>query len=137
MSDKQPPQANLTVTDCDAAVETAPRTAVSEEGGSGGSTRARAREAAPTIAHWWKIAIGDAPSLWSEAPATPAEMVRYAKDGEWCAHDSTVWRFLGRAYSALVAIPSCVVLYLLAWCVQRPGRLAGLAILLVVLYQLA
>lgn len=125
------------VTGGDTAAETALRSAESEEGGVGGSYTRNARARIP---HWrvtadrvWSVAVGDLPSVWSEAPATPAELVRYARDGEWCAPDSTRLRGAGQAYSWAVAIPASVLAYVAAWVVQRPGRLAAVVLLLVVL----
>jgi hypothetical protein len=83
----------------------------------------------PASSRAWQAAIGELPSPWAVPPETPAALVRYARDADWCAEESTFWRFLGRFYCALVAIPVSVAAYLLAWAVQRPGRLAALAIL--------
>lgn len=81
----------------------------------------------------WAVAVGDVPSVWNEAPASPAELVRYARDGSWCRDNRGFIRGAGRGYHAVVAIPVCLVLYVLALIVQRPGRLfAALVLSLIV-----
>lgn len=80
-------------------------------------------------AYW----IGDLPSPWSEAPATLAELVRYARAGAWCAEDSVFLRFLGQAYCYCVAIPVTFKHYMQAWAVQRPGRFFAMTALVTVL----
>ncbi|AEH08760.1 hypothetical protein FsymDg_1275 [Candidatus Protofrankia datiscae] len=82
----------------------------------------------------WDVAIGELPSVWSEPPAEPAALVRYARDGDWCAPEATGWRRAGQVYCALVAIPVSVVLYVAAWLVQRPGRLAAAAALATIVW---
>lgn len=125
------------VADSDTA-ETALRTADSGEDPPAGATRVQARARLPhwrhTVDHVWSVAVGDLPSVWSEAPATPAELVRYADDGEWCAPHSARLRAAGRAYCWAVAIPVSVLAYVLAWLVQRPARLAAVLLLVVVLH---
>lgn len=97
--------------------------------------RARVRHLAghPVVSRVWDVAVGEVPSVWSQAPATPAELVRYARDGAWCAPESTRLRTAGRVYSAVVAIPVTVAAYLTAWVVQRPGRLAAVVFLAAVI----
>lgn len=121
----------------DTAPGTALRSAESGDDPRAGATRAQARARIP---HWrstaervWSVAVGDLPSVWSEAPATPAGLVRYARDGEWCAPDSARLRGAGRAYCWAVAIPVSVLAYVAAWVVQRPARLAAVVLLLGVL----
>lgn len=80
-------------------------------------------------AYW----IGDLPSPWSEAPATLAELVRYARAGAWCADDSVFLRFLGQAYCYGIAIPVTFKHYMQAWAVQRPGRFFAMTALVTVL----
>lgn len=84
-------------------------------------------------ARLWAVLVGAVPSVWSEPPTAPSALVRYARDGEWCAPEAVGWRRVGQAYCVLVAIPASVVAYLLAWLVQRPGRVfaAGLLALIV------
>jgi hypothetical protein len=73
----------------------------------------------------WAVAVGDVPSVWSEAPASPADLVRYAREGAWSRDTRGFIRGAGRGYHAVVAIPICLVLYVLALIVQRPGRLTA------------
>jgi hypothetical protein len=82
----------------------------------------------------WRLAVGDLPSPWSEPPAELAALVRYAAAGEWCASEATGWRRAGQVYCWGVAIPASTVAYVLAWVVQRPGRLGALAILSLVVW---
>ncbi|WP_097328838.1 hypothetical protein [Paractinoplanes atraurantiacus] len=63
--------------------------------------------------------------MWSEAPASPAELVRYARDGAWCRDTRGFIRGAGRVYHTVVAIPVCLVLYVIALILQRPGRLTA------------
>jgi hypothetical protein len=132
-----PPETWIPVTDGDTARETALRTA---ESGERATDRGNTRNARARIPHWrstvdrvWSVAVGDLPSVWSDAPATPAELVRYARDGEWCAPHSTRLRAVGRGYCWAIAIPASVAAYVAAWVVQRPGRLAAVLLLVVVL----
>jgi hypothetical protein len=81
------------------------------------------------------VAVGDVPSVWHEAPATPAGLVRYAAEGAWCTDTRGFIRGAGRVYHAVVSIPVCLVLYVLALIVQRPGRLTA-AVLLALLVWL-
>ncbi len=73
----------------------------------------------------WAVAVGDVPSVWNEAPASPADLVRYARDGGWCRDNRGFIRGAGRVYHAVVAIPVCLLLYVVALIVQRPGRLTA------------
>ncbi|SBW21076.1 hypothetical protein FDG2_1891 [Candidatus Protofrankia californiensis] len=82
----------------------------------------------------WDVAIGELPSVWAEPPTEPAALVRYARDGDWCTPDATGWRMAGQVYCALVAIPVSVALYVAAWLVQRPGRLAVAAALATIVW---
>lgn len=77
----------------------------------------------------WAVAVGDRPSLWSQAPTTGPELIRYARDAEWCAPDRTFVRWLGRAYCVVIAIPFSTIAYLAAWIVQRPGRFGSFLLL--------
>jgi hypothetical protein len=77
----------------------------------------------------WDAAIGETPSPWSQPPAELAALVRYAADAEWCDDTSVGWRLAGQAYCWLIAIPVSLAAYLVAWVVQRPGRLALAALL--------
>ncbi|MFC4066770.1 hypothetical protein [Actinoplanes subglobosus] len=80
----------------------------------------------------WAVAVGDVASLWSESPASPAGLVRYARDGAWCRDNRGFIRAAGRVYHTVVSIPVCLLLYTLALLVQRPGRMAcGLFIVLI------
>jgi hypothetical protein len=81
------------------------------------------------MARVWDVAIGEKPSTWSTPPAELSALVRYAQDADWCAETSVGWRLAGQLYCFLVAIPVSFTCYLLAWVVQRPGRLALAALL--------
>jgi hypothetical protein len=82
----------------------------------------------------YKVALGDDHTIWSDKPASPAEVVRYARDGAWCSADSRFWRFAGRTYAVLVAIPATVLLDVTEWLIQRPGRVAAAAFLIFILW---
>jgi hypothetical protein len=82
----------------------------------------------------WAVAVGDVPSVWNEAPASPAGLVRYARDGAWCRDTRGFIRVTGRVYHTVVAIPACLVLYILALIVQRPGRLTAALLLSLIVW---
>jgi hypothetical protein len=64
-------------------------------------------------------------SIWSESPASIADLVAYTAAGDWVLGEKApVLEFLGKAYGYLVAVPVSVVLYAVAWLLQRPGRFA-------------
>ncbi|HKT04900.1 MAG TPA: hypothetical protein VJT31_35750 [Rugosimonospora sp.] len=129
------------ITGRDTAPETAVRTAESPgTPGPGGEARprvnARARLAAlgAVFKRLWAIAVGDDTTIWSATPNSPAQLVRYARDGQWCAPTSRAWRLLGRLDTALISIPLTVALYTAAWVVQRPGRRLATAFLIFILW---
>lgn len=80
------------------------------------------------------VAVGDDVSVWSDKPASSAELVRYARDGAWCASDAEILRLLGRLYCVAVAIPVTVLLDLIQVLVQRPGRMAAAGFLAFILW---
>lgn len=82
----------------------------------------------------WAVAVGDVPSIWSEAPASPAGLVRYAREGAWCRDHRGFVRGAGRLYHTLVSIPVCLLLYSVALVVQRPGRLSAALFLVLILW---
>jgi hypothetical protein len=84
---------------------------------------------AARVSRAWDVAIGQTPSTWSTPPAELSALVRYAQDADWCDPTSRGWRLAGQVYAFLVAIPVSFVAYLVAWTVQRPGRLALAALL--------
>ena len=64
-------------------------------------------------------------SIWSESPASIADLVAYTAAGDWVpGEQAPVLEFLGKAYGYLVAVPVSVALYAVAWLLQRPGRFA-------------
>ena len=64
-------------------------------------------------------------SLWSQAPASVADIAAYTRAGAWAPGDQApIVEAAGKAYGWCVAIPVTVTLYSLAWLLQRPGRLA-------------
>ncbi|GAA1707627.1 hypothetical protein [Fodinicola feengrottensis] len=72
-------------------------------------------------------------SLWREAPASIADLAGYAKAAPWAGDDSPVLAALGRLYAIGIGIPASVLLYALAWVLQRPMRLLfGLFVIAVV-----
>jgi hypothetical protein len=84
----------------------------------------------PRIRAYWG---GDIESPWSEAPASGAELVRYAPAGAWCSDDSILFRFLGKFWCYCVAIPMSMRHYIAAWIWQRPGRFFTVGLLVFVL----
>lgn len=126
----------MTVTrvDPDPTGATAPRLPRAPQAGPPAPTRTKLRV---LLGDWWARVCaywgGDIDSPWNEAPASPAELVRYARAGAWCADDSIFLRFLGRTYCWLVAIPMSVRHYISAWIWQRPGRLFTVGLLVLVL----
>lgn len=121
-----------TPTESETAPQTAVRSAVSlTDPQDGDMTRARVRTRAriPHLDTVRDLIVGDRESLWSESPASPAELARYARDGQWCAPTSVVWRTAGRAYCWLIAIPATILLGLAAHILSRPGRLAAALVL--------
>jgi hypothetical protein len=67
------------------------------------------------------------PQVWTEPPASLAEILRYAREGEWIAVDSFA-RYLGILWSWLAVVLSTLAYYA-AWIVQRPGRFFTFALL--------
>jgi len=82
------------------------------------------------VAALWAGVKADWPGrgLWESSPASPAEVARYAAAGEWCAPESR-WRWAGLAWAYGPAALVTVVCHLVTWVVQRPGRVAALAVL--------
>ena len=103
------------------------------EGGATARMRAYARVRVTAVTTLWQraceVAVGDDMTVWADKPGSPADVVRYARDGAWCSPDSRFWRFAGRVYAALVAVPVTVLLDLAEWLIQRPGRVAAAAFL--------
>jgi hypothetical protein len=62
-------------------------------------------------------------SLWREAPASIADLAAYAKGASWAGDDSPFLTAVGRLYAIGIGIPASVLLYALAWILQRPMRL--------------
>ena len=130
------------VTEGETAPETAVRSAVSPEtppegANAGPRATARARVTQFLQSHRrfqtaWDVAVGDRPSVWSESPASPAEVFRYACAGQWCAPESRYLRWAGQAYCLGVAVPLTVVAYMAAWVLQRPARGAAVLVLFVI-----
>lgn len=134
----------MVATESETAPETVLSTAVSEDTPSDGvakraSAQARARvqqflQGHPRMGAVWVATVGDRPrDVWSSAPASPAEVLRYAAAGEWCSAESQVLRKAGVAYGYAAAWLTAVV-GLLTWALQRPGRAAAAALLLTVLW---
>jgi len=64
-------------------------------------------------------------SIWAESPASIADLLAYTKAGDWVpGEQAPVLEFLGKVYGYLVAVPTSIALYAVAWLLQRPGRLA-------------
>lgn len=122
--------------------------------GSNASGRARAREYAPDSAQsqpdgadgsefaasatdgdWWGGLLGfvTPPDVWSTDRPSLSKAWAYAARGEWTREDGLPRR-AGQAY-AFAAVPVIGLLYLLAWVVERPARLAAAALLVVLLAQ--
>ena len=96
--------------------------------------RARLTGAGAVGKRAWTNTIGDFGSVWSEAPASPDELVRYAADGAWTVDRRGFIRGAGRTYHAVVAIPVCLVLYVLALIVQRPARMSAALFLALIVW---
>lgn len=72
-------------------------------------------------------------SPYADRPASIRDVVDYTRAGGWVPGDHPFWVELpGYIYGWLVAVPATVVLYGVAWVLQRPSRLA-LAVFTVVL----
>jgi len=96
-------------------------------------TRPRARVAVTErVRRWFAARKSRSPaprgargSVWSESPASIAELVAYTAAGDWVPGErAPVLEFLGKAYGYLVAVPVSIALYAVAWLLQRPGRFA-------------
>ena len=129
------------VTEGETAPETAVRSAVSQDAvaeepkRAGAQARARVTQFLQSHRRFqtaWDVAVGDRPSVWSESPASPAEVFRYACAGQWCAPESRYLRWAGQAYCLGVAVPLTVVAYVAAWVLQRPARGAAVLVLYVI-----
>lgn len=58
-------------------------------------------------------------------PVSIAELAAYIRSGGWVPGEcAPVLEAAGKAYGWLIAIPVSVVLYVVAWLVQRPSRSA-------------
>lgn len=71
------------------------------------------------------------PGIWTDPPATLAELSRYARYGAWTTATG-FWRTAGVCWYALFAVPVSCAAYYLAWIVQRPARAVVVSLLYVV-----
>ncbi|WP_123678926.1 hypothetical protein [Couchioplanes caeruleus] len=62
------------------------------------------------------------PSVLAEAPASVAELRRYARWGAWTSSTAGLLRNLGIGWYRLVGLPVTVVCRYVEWIWQRPGR---------------
>lgn len=75
-----------------------------------------AERAAPQVA--W---LG---GLWTAQPPSLADLAAYTRAGAWVPGErAPLLEALGKVYGYVIAIGSSVVLYTLAWVIQRPTRL--------------
>lgn len=64
-------------------------------------------------------------------PPALAEIVAYTKSGAWVPGERAPWlEFLGKTYGWALAVPISVALYVVAWLLQRPARVAITAVVL-------
>lgn len=62
--------------------------------------------------------------FWSASPASVADLLAYTRSGAWVPGErALVLEAAGKAYGYLVAVPTSVALYAVAWLLQRPARL--------------
>ena len=86
----------------------------------------------PTLAQ-----VGDLicpPDLWSDDRPSLRKVWLYGVYGRWTAADG-FWRYAGATFATVMLVP-IGVLYLLAWILERPSRVAVVAVLYG-LYRLA
>jgi hypothetical protein len=69
----------------------------------------------------WVVGEWTPPAVWSQRPASLAELVGYARHGAWTAH-SGFWRTAGVWWMGLVVVPFSTLAYYAAWVLQRPSR---------------
>lgn len=116
-----------------------PHSAPSGEEGSNASPRAAARATVPgkfahTQSDWWARWRKEftPPEIWSEQRPSLRELWLYARYGPWTS-ESGLFRWLGRAYAWLIALPLHTAGYYLLWVVARPTRLGAAVLLYAVL----
>lgn len=73
---------------------------------------------------WWM------PNLLADRPASVIEVVAYAESGAQHAREDGPGRTFSKLWGYLVAAPVSVVLYLVAYLIQRPGRAATVGVVL-------
>ena len=62
--------------------------------------------------------------VFRAAPPAVIELIGYTRAGDWVPGDQAPFlEFLGKAYGWLIAVPISLVLYSVAWLLQRPARL--------------
>lgn len=80
----------------------------------------RARHAwAATTAYWTP------PRLFTDQPASLADLAQYAKAAPWTAQQTGIFRTAGTGYYRWAAYPVTVMCRYTEWVWQRPGRLAA------------
>lgn len=105
--------------------------ALSDEANAQTRTRMRARIAAATVTNCVRSAgaslsrdVRQIPVFRTPPPAL-AEIVAYTRSGAWVPGEQAPWlEFFGKAYGWLLAVPVSLCLYVVAWLLQRPARLA-------------
>lgn len=95
------------------------------------------------LAAWWShdktAAERAAPdplrsSLWSQAPASPADVLAYTRSGAWVPGDrAAVLEAAGKVYGYGIALPATLGLYAAAWTLQRPTRLLATVVFVALL----
>ncbi|ADD45875.1 hypothetical protein [Stackebrandtia nassauensis] len=61
------------------------------------------------------------PSVWTEAPASLAALVRYADTAPWADKAGPI-RTMGKLWCRVISVPVSVIAYYIAWLTQRPSR---------------
>jgi hypothetical protein len=75
------------------------------------------------------------PDIWSDKRPSLRDLWLYGVYGRWTQASGPV-RVAGALYASVVAMPITTALYLLAWVVERPARVA-VVVALYYLYKLA
>jgi hypothetical protein len=74
-------------------------------------------------------------SPYSGRPASIRDVVSYTRAGGWVPGEHEwYWELPGYLYGYLIAIPVTVGLYGVSWVLQRPGRLAVVALVIGLLW---
>jgi len=108
----------------------APRSALTDGDDEAGFWDSARATWAPVAA--WLRANLRPPLVWTEPPASLADLSHYAHEQPYAAKYG-IARLAGVWWNRVVAMPLSAVAYYGAWIVQRPSRVAALAVLYTVL----